>query len=80
MHQSGLIIYSMEKATAQSRNPCTVGDSSTSRMAKNQRKPLNMTLMDFSGAFVVLAIGLCIAAVVFTAEKVFGGIQKILKI
>lgn len=70
MHQSGLLIYSAMKAT-RSRNPCVI-----TRTTKIARKPEKMILADFLAAFVVLAIGTCVALIIFIVEKLIDRVNS----
>ena len=73
MQQSGIVIHFIRKATS-AYNPCTINPST--KMSAEGRKPLIMTVMELSAAFVVLVSGLCMAFIAFIAENIVGVFKR----
>ena len=72
MHQSGLIIHSIRRASGSS-NPCSIDQSNK---MNHDNRPLKMSMIDLSAAFVLLGSGLSISIVVFIGEKIIFKIRK----
>lgn len=71
MHQSGLIIYALKRADWFKRNPCII--SRGNQAPSQATAAVKINFEDLSGAFVVLALGVGLAATSFLAELIAGG-------